>query len=293
MNDRVARLRQQSLEAIPTVSAERAVLMTRFYGTPPDFRPVQRALAFKYVLENKAICINDGELIVGERGPAPKATGTCPELCCHSLDDLDILDTREKTWFRVDAETRRAYEEEVIPYWKGRTIRERIFAEMTDEWLASYEAGLFTEFMEQRAPGHTVLDDKIYRKGMLDFMDEIDRELAELDYCKRRDAFRKQQQLKAMRITAEALITFAAAIADKAVSWRPPKRSRPPGRTGKDRPCCQRVPAHRPETFHEALHTLLVCPSRRHHRTESWDAYNPGRLDQIFTVLSPRLDAGI
>ncbi|MCK7532821.1 MAG: hypothetical protein MZV63_18195 [Marinilabiliales bacterium] len=41
------------------------------------------------------------------------------------------------------------------------------------EWHDAYEAGLFTEFMEQRAPGHTVLDGKIYRKGMLDFKRDI------------------------------------------------------------------------------------------------------------------------
>ena len=53
-------------------------------------------------------------------------------------------------------------------------MRDLLFAEMTDEWKAAYEAGLFTEFMEQRAPGHTVLDDKIYHKGMLDFIAEIE-----------------------------------------------------------------------------------------------------------------------
>ena len=44
---------------------------------------------------------------------------------------------------------------------------------MTAAWLDAYEAGIFTEFMEQRAPGHTVLDDKIYHKGMLDFKADI------------------------------------------------------------------------------------------------------------------------
>ncbi len=53
-------------------------------------------------------------------------------------------------------------------------MRELILNEMTDEWKAAYEAGIFTEFMEQRAPGHTVLDDKIYHKGMLDFQAEIE-----------------------------------------------------------------------------------------------------------------------
>ena len=61
-------------------------------------------------------------------------------------------------------------------------MRDMLFSEMTDEWKAAYEAGIFTEFMEQRAPGHTVLDDKIYHKGMLDFIADIDDRLAGLDF---------------------------------------------------------------------------------------------------------------
>ena len=122
--------------------------------------------------------VGEGELIVGERGPAPKATPTYPEITCHSLADLDILDTRLKTSFRVDAATKKLYAKTVIPFWKGRSMRDRIMAVMTPEWKDAYEAGIFTEFMEQRAPGHTVLDGKIYRKGMMDFKKDIEASLA-------------------------------------------------------------------------------------------------------------------
>ena len=120
MTERVRRLREESINAIPRISAERALLMTSFYQQAGfDSAPVKRARAFKMLMEKKTICINDGELIVGERGPAPKATSTFPELCCHSMQDLEILNSREKIWFRVDDETRRAYSETVIPFWKG------------------------------------------------------------------------------------------------------------------------------------------------------------------------------
>ena len=59
-------------------------------------------------MEHKSICINEGELIVGEKGHAPKAAPTYPELCCHTLDDLDILDSREKIPFTVSPQVRRA-----------------------------------------------------------------------------------------------------------------------------------------------------------------------------------------
>ena len=130
MNERIRQLRQQSLDAVNRISPERARLITEFYKSQRAQEasiPVQRALAFQYILENKKICIQPGELIVGERGPEPKARLTYPEICIHSPADLDILHSREKISFKVDDETRRLYREELFPYWKGRTIRDRIF----------------------------------------------------------------------------------------------------------------------------------------------------------------------
>ena len=160
MSERVARLRQQSLDAVPIISTERAELMTAFYQQERRMTsaPVMRALAFRHLMERRSICINDGELIVGEKGAAPQATPTYPELCCHTLEDLDILNSRGKIPFLVGSEAREVYENKIIPAWQGRSLRELIFQEMTEEWLAAYEAGVFTEFMEQRSPGHTVLD---------------------------------------------------------------------------------------------------------------------------------------
>jgi len=168
MSERVASLRQQSLDARPTISTERAELLTEFYqqkaGPGLMSAPMRRALAFHYLMEHKTICINEGELIVGEKGPAPKATPTYPELCCHTLEDLDILNSREKISFAVSDQARQVYQDTIIPFWQGKSMHDLLFREMTDEWKAAYEAGIFTEFMEQRSPGHTVLDDKIYHK---------------------------------------------------------------------------------------------------------------------------------
>ena len=91
MTPRVARLRQETLETRPWLSAERSQLITAFYRNAPLASvPVTRALALAHVLEHKAIYIGDDELIVGERGPAPKGTPTYPELCCHTLEDLEV-----------------------------------------------------------------------------------------------------------------------------------------------------------------------------------------------------------
>jgi formate C-acetyltransferase len=256
-------LRQESLAAQPTISAERAALMTEFYQQNLGFmsEPVRRALSFNYLMEHQTVYIGPGELIVGEKGPAPKATPTYPELCCHSLQDLDILNTREKTWYTVSPEDRQVYQDKVIPFWQNKSMRDSLFREMTDEWKAAYEAGIFTEFMEQRAPGHTVLDDKIYRKGMLDLRQDIQHSLRKLDFMGDPQAYAKQQELQAMAICADGLIRFAERHADKARELAQqasdPKRKAELERIAE---VCSYVPAHAPRDFWEAC-VLLVRPS--------------------------------
>ncbi len=119
MNERIKRLRRKSLKTKPYITPERAKLITEFYKSPLSEQvssPVRRALAFKYILEEKRIHIDRGELIVGERGPAPMATPTYPEITAHSLRDLDILDSRAKTSYKVDSQTREIYKKEIIPF---------------------------------------------------------------------------------------------------------------------------------------------------------------------------------
>jgi pyruvate formate-lyase/glycerol dehydratase family glycyl radical enzyme len=282
MTERVRKLREVSCTTQPYVSAERALLVTEAYRTMGfHSAPVVRALVFKHVLEQKTICINPGELIVGERGPAPRATPTYPEICCHSLEDLTILDTRPKIPYAVSDEVRKAYAETVIPFWKGRTIREKIFAEMTTSWHDAFAAGIFTEFMEQRAPGHTVLDDKIYHRGMLDFIREIDLQLEHLDYYKDPLAYGRQEELRGMRIAAEAMIRFAErhaqALEREASQCTNPHRH---GELAHLAAICRRVPAHAPQTFHEALQAYWFVHLGVVTELNPWDSFNPGRLDQ-------------
>jgi len=219
MNERIKKLRTQSQKAIPYLSLERALLITDFYKTGAVHKfsaPLARAKAFEYILKNKIICINEGELIVGERGPEPKATPSYPEVCCHSLKDLKILNSRKKISFKVDEETRQKSKDIIIPYWKGKTIREKIFSQVDREWIDAYEAGIFTEFMEQRAPGHTVAGSNIWKMGFLDFKELINKSIEDLDFYNDPKAFDKREELKAMSIAADAIITYANRHAEEA-----------------------------------------------------------------------------
>ncbi|MFZ5436940.1 MAG: trans-4-hydroxy-L-proline dehydratase [Bacillota bacterium] len=283
MNERVSKLRKMSVETKPSISIERARLVTEAYkkyrGTVST--PVLRALVFRHLMENKTTCINDGELIVGERGPAPQAAPTYPEICCHSLQDLEIINSREKISFAVSDEVKKVQEEEIIPFWRGRSIRERLFAEMSPEWKDCYEAGIFTEFMEQRAPGHTVTDDKIFKKGFFDFKKDVEASLAKLDYQDDPEAYAKREELKAMLICCDAIIRFAERHAEKALELAAEEAD--PQRKEellKIAQICKNVPANAPQTFWEALQTYWFVHLGVVTEYNTWDSFSPGRLDQ-------------
>ncbi|MCK9448745.1 MAG: glycyl radical protein [Bacteroidales bacterium] len=297
MTERIQKLREQSLQAINTFSAERAILVTDFYksGEPLKYSiPVQRALCFKYLMTHKSIFINEGELIVGERGPAPKATSTYPEVSLHTLSDLDILDTRPKVSFKVDDATRKLYEEQIIPYWKGKTQRDRIFENLSNEWKQAYEAGVFTEFQEQRAPGHTVAGKKVFQKGMLDFKAEIDAAIKALDFEYDTQTIERREQLKAMDIAADALILFANRYADllTKLSEEETNAVRKAELVEMSR-ICRKVPAHAPDTFHEMLQHYWFIHVGVITELNPWDSFNPGRLDQhLYPFYKQELEAG-
>jgi len=283
LNGRVQKLRQQSIAGIPYISGERAKLVTEahreYFGKVSQ--PVLRALIFKHVMENKLISIGDGELIVGERGPKPMAASTYPELCCHTIEDLEIINDRNKISFKVSEELKALYSDEIIPYWKTKTMREMLFKNMTCEWKNAYEAGIFTEFMEQRAPGHTVADDKIYKRGFIDFKRDIEESLKSIDYYNDIGCYEKQEELKAMLICADAIINLSHRYSEMAMKMHEAEND--PKRKQELRQIADitsRVPAYAPQTFWEALQAYWFIHIGVITELNTWDSFNPGRLDQ-------------
>jgi len=284
MNERIKKLREQSLNAEAKISIERAELVTEFYLSDEAklySTPVKRAKSFEYLLSHKTLCLYDGELIVGERGPEPKATPTYPELCLHSIQDFEILNSRDKIPFKVDKELNAIQTEKIIPFWQGQSIRDKIFHEMDQEWKTAYSAGVFTEFMEQRAPGHTVLDDKIYKMGMKDFIVKINKQIELLDFENDDEALAKREELKAMHISANALITFAKRYSVMLFeNAKCEKKSLRKNELETIAGICERIPENPPRTFWEALQYYWFVHLGVITELNTWDSFNPGRLDQ-------------
>ncbi|MDD4087827.1 MAG: pyruvate formate lyase family protein, partial [Bacteroidales bacterium] len=282
MNKRIQNLRQLSLDAVPAISAERAILITEYYQKYAKNQPsvaIQRAEAFRYLLKKKEIYVHELEIIVGERGSAPKATPTYPEISLHSLDDLRMLDQREKVSFKVDKTTFETYKDQIIPFWEGRTQRDRLFAAMSENWIKAYQAGVFTEFQEQRAPGHTVAGKRLFSMGLLDIIEEIkqvkqNKSASEIDQ-------NHWQELEAMQLVAEAMIAYAKRHVEALETLL--QRTTDPARGAELEEIievCKRVPAHAPQTFHEMLQHYWFIHVGIISELNPWDSFNPGRLDQ-------------
>ena len=283
MNERIRKLRKQSLETEPHIYMERADLETDAYmlyeGSVSV--PELRALAFKHFMEHKTLCINDGELIVGEKGDGPQAAPSFPELCCHTVEDMKIMNARDLIYFRVTEEDLKLQEEKIIPFWEKRSVRHKILANMTEEWKNAYAAGVFTEFMEQRGPGHTVGSEKIYKKGFLDYKNDIIEARNNLDFLNDKEAFDKKSQLNAMEICCDAIIIlgerYAAYARELAAKETDETRKAELLQIAEN---CDVVPAHAPKTFWQAIQMYWFVHLGVTTELNPWDAYSPGRFDQ-------------
>ena len=283
MNERIQNLRKQSLEIPAHIYIERANIMTDAYmeyeGSVSI--PEMRAISMREIMTRKTISIEKGELIVGDKGAGPQSTPTFPELCCHSIEDMHIMNDRELICFKVSDEDIKIQQEKIIPYWEKRSIREKIIGAMTDEWKLAYESGVFTEFMEQRGPGHTVGSEKIYKKGFLDYKKDIEASIAKIDYFSDAKAIDKCDQLKAMSIMCDSIIILGERYAKLAREMAEVEtndvRKQELLQIASN---CDVVPANKPETYWQAIQMYWFVHLCVTTELNPWDAYSPGRLDQ-------------
>lgn len=283
MTERVQRLRKMTTETPVHIDLERAKIETDFYRENEGKYsiPVMRALVLKEYFSKKTLYLGDDELIVGEKGKDPQASPTFPELCCHTVEDMHIMNDRDIVSYKVTPEDIELQEKEIIPYWQGKSMREKILERMTPEWKEAYAAGMFTEFMEQRGPGHTCGGDRIWTHGYAEYKQEIQNALDSLDYLNDMDALDKAEELKAMMIDCDAVMILGQRYHDlaleKAQTETNPVRRKELLQIAEN---CSVVPAQKPQTYWQALQAYWFTHLAVTSELNPWDAFSPGRLDQ-------------
>lgn len=297
MNERIQKLRELSVTTPVHIDLERAKIETDFYKANDGKYsiPVMRAMVLKEYFSRKTLYLGDGELIIGEKGKDPQASPTFPELCCHSVEDMVVMSERELVSFKTTEEDRKLQAEEIIPYWTGRSMREKILARMTPEWHECYSAGMFTEFMEQRGPGHTCGGEQVFTTGYLDYKEKIQKTMDALDYINDPDAVNKCEELKAMDIACDAVIILGERYHKLALEMAEKETDE----TRKEELLqiaanLEVVPAHKPETYWQAIQLYWFTHLAVTTELNPWDAFSPGRLDQHLNPYYERdVEAGI
>jgi formate C-acetyltransferase len=274
--------------------AERAVLVTESYRQTDSFSsPIRRALALKHILENMTIVINEDELIVGEKTIKYRGSPLYPELYCMSIEELETIGKREHAPFKVSEQTKTVLAEKVIPYWKGKTMYDKIMSVMEEIWKRGLENGVFSEYSLSRAPGHVNLDGKVIQKGLTGLRKEVEDTLKNIDDCSP-NCYQRMQELEAMKIAIDAAISFAKRHASKASELaqieKDPRRRE---ELGKIAEVCEHVPMHPARNFREALQSFWFVHLITLLEINNW-AIGPGRFDlYMYPFYRKDIESGV
>ena len=282
LSPRVHRLLEQYHSAQPEVFAERALLVTKAYAaTEGQPMPLRQSASLSAILDGVTVLIRNDELIVGCKTPGILGAPLYPELACDWVEaEIDTMADRSEAPFIVNEETKEILRREVFDYWRGKQVSNRLMEALPVATMNAVDEGLLFHYFLTRSIGHLDPDyERVLRKGFIGLRREVEAELASMD-GEHPGYLKKLHQLRAMAMACDAAIRFVGRYADEA--------ERLARLEGNDRRragleeiarVCRRVPAHRAETFHEALqafwfvHLILNLESNGY-------AMSPGRFDQ-------------
>ena len=221
VTERVNHLRDTFWKFEPSVDIERSVIYTRTYReTEAEDTIIRRATSFKNYMNERTIDILPGELIVGTSGKAPKSFIFCPDVCFGWVEaELDEIDTREQDPYAITEEDRELIRNELIPYWRGKSMEEYFMANVSDE-LRNVAVGTCVVYGENKTTvggGETAVgfENIILKKGYKGIKEEAEAKLAELDKNDIEN-FDKMQVYRGMILSCEAMKIQSDRYADLA-----------------------------------------------------------------------------
>ena len=135
---RISALKQRMLDEPRFLSIEQAVIVTEYYKANPDKpRNIQRAESLAETLRRIEIRIDPLELIVGNRTAGVRAGVVSPEAGISWVDaEIEGLPERPQDKFEVRSEDVEKFRLEILPFWKGKSLEDRVKAALGDELTA-------------------------------------------------------------------------------------------------------------------------------------------------------------
>ncbi len=207
---RIKQLKKDMLDEQRYASIEQARIITKVYRKNEDASIViKRALSLYESLKQIDIRIDQGELIVGNRTAGVRAGVIFPESGISWVDDeIESLYDRPQDKFKVKKEDIETFRNEILPYWKGKTLEDKV-AELIGE-----EKSLIGKVAKinqtDHAQGHICPNtEKWLTKGPRGLLDEVN---ANLEVC----AHDEREFYQAMKIALEGAVLFIGRYAELA-----------------------------------------------------------------------------
>jgi formate C-acetyltransferase len=268
ITERLQSLKSIYLKHVPTITTFRARAVTKIAKENPGMPKIMlRAKCFKYCCETAPLVIQDNELIVGAPCGAPRAGAFSPDIAWRwMLDEIDTIGTRDQDPFYISEEDKKIMREELFPFWAGKSVDEYCEDQYREAGVWELSAESYVSDCSYHAqngggdsnPGYDVI---LMHKGMLDIQQEAKDYLAKLDY-ENPDDIEKIYFYKSIVDTTEGVMIYAKRLseyaAELAAKETNPKRK---AELMKISEVNARVPAHKPETYWEAIQSMFTIES--------------------------------
>ena len=289
---RAARIKQHLLENERTIDLERARYATESYrATEGEPMVIRRAKMLRHLVRNMSLTIHADEFIVGNRSVLPRMGIIAPEGAVAWVDkELEILPTRPQDRFNITPAQIQALRHEIFPYWRGKTLEDRVATRIPDDISQAVKGKAFSLNQTDHAQGHILPDVETWLclgvKGLRD------KTLA----ARRRSQVQTEAQqdfYEAALIVLQAAEEFMGRYADlaqtQALKNADKTRSQELGDIAE---VCHRLSTDPARNFHEALQAVWFLFVLLQIESNA-SSFSPGRLDQyLLPYLKQDLEAG-
>ena len=270
-SSRITKLREKSFTYPPTICIERARIVTKFYaddGNKSLPLILKRARAFREILNQLTISVNEDELLVGSLASKPKSYPVIPEsLGAIIANELDDITSREYDRLNISDADKKELIEEILPQWKGQSNFERLAPA-----LMSFEKNLLFQGPED-APkgtgiitanamsfgngGHTTLNyAHLFKVGFQGVKKDAVSHLEALDHMNAEDVDKidfYRAVIECCEGMSEFGLRFSKQAQEQAAAESDPTRREELVEISR---ICARVPAHPARNFREAIQSL-------------------------------------
>ncbi|MGL9730909.1 choline trimethylamine-lyase [Enterococcus sp. DIV0756] len=296
---RLQALKDNYLEQVPSITTYRARAITKIAKENPGMpKIVLRAKCFRYCCETAPLVIQDHELIVGAPNGKPRAGAFSPDIAWRWMEDeIDTIGSRPQDPFYISDEDKKIMREELFPFWKGKSVDEYCEDQYREAGAWELSGESFVSDCSYHAlngggdsnPGYDVI---LMKKGMIDIQNEAKAHLEELDY-ENPDDIEKIYFYKSIIDTTEGVMIYARRMADYAAELAA-KETNPKRKAEllKISEVNRKVPAHKPDTFWEAIQAVWTIESLLVVE-ENQTGMSIGRVDQyMYPYFKADLEEG-